>query len=58
MDFIIVSELQGLGQCWAFLPVVHVRRRVKSPTLSRYTSVMGFISLEQTSFLKVPFVEE
>jgi len=38
--------------------VSHVRVRVKSPTLSRYDWVVGFISLEQTSFLKVPFVEE
>jgi hypothetical protein len=26
----------------------HVRGRVKSPTLPRYTWVVGFISLEQT----------
>jgi hypothetical protein len=38
--------------------VPHVRGRVKSPTLPRYTWVVGFISLEQTSSLKVPFVEE
>jgi len=31
---------------------------VKSSTLPRYTWVVGFISLEQTSSLKVPFVEE
>jgi hypothetical protein len=35
-----------------------VRVLVKSPTLPRYTWVVGFISLEQTSSLKVPFVEE
>jgi hypothetical protein len=32
---------------WTIVP--HVRRRVKSPTLPRYTWVVGFISLEQTS---------
>jgi hypothetical protein len=31
---------------------------VKSPTLPRYTWVVGFVSLEQTSSLKMPFVEE
>jgi len=36
----------------------HMRVRVKSTTLSRYAWVVGFISLEQTSFFKVPFVEE
>jgi hypothetical protein len=36
----------------------HVRGRVKSPTLPRYTWIVGFISLEQTSFLKVPFVKK
>jgi hypothetical protein len=67
MNFIMVLELQGLGQCWVFPPVVHVfgqqivphvRGRVKSFTLPRYAWVVGFISLEQTSSLKVPFVEE
>jgi hypothetical protein len=28
---------------------------VKSPTLSRFAWVVGFISLEQTSSLEVPF---
>jgi hypothetical protein len=31
---------------------------VKSPTLPRYAWVVGFISLEQISSIKVPFVEE
>jgi hypothetical protein len=70
MDFIMVSKLQGLGPCWAFPPVLpsgcarvwtivpHVRRRVNSPTLPRYAWVVRFISLEQTSSLKVHFVKE
>jgi len=36
----------------------HVRGRVKSPTLPRYAWVVGFISLEQTSSLEVPFGNE
>jgi hypothetical protein len=32
-------------------------KRTKSPTLPRYTWVVGFISLKQTSSLKVPFVK-
>jgi hypothetical protein len=35
-----------------------VRGRVKSPTLPRYVWVVGFISLEQTSSLEVPFGNE
>jgi hypothetical protein len=38
--------------------VPHMKGHVKSHTLPRYTWVMCFISLEETSSLKVPFVEE
>jgi hypothetical protein len=38
--------------------VSHVRGYVKSLTLLRYVCVVGFISLEQISSLKVSFVEE
>jgi hypothetical protein len=38
--------------------VLHMRERVKSSTLPMYAWVVSFISLEQTSSLKVPFVEE
>jgi hypothetical protein len=63
----MISEPQALGQCWAFPHDVehvfgqkmpHVRGRVKSPTLPRYAWVVGFISLEQTSSLEVPFGNE
>jgi hypothetical protein len=35
-----------------------IKKVLKSLTLSRYAWVVGFISLEQTSSLKVPFVEK
>jgi hypothetical protein len=38
---------------WTIVP--HMRRCVKSLTLPRYTWVVGFISLEQTSSLKSTF---
>jgi len=41
---------------WTIVP--HVRGRVKSPTLPRYTWVVGFINFEQTSSLSVPLVEK
>jgi hypothetical protein len=46
----------GCARVWTIVP--HVRRRVNSPTLPRYAWVVRFISLEQTSSLKVHFVKE
>jgi hypothetical protein len=63
----MVSKPQALGQCWVFpsnvehvfgQKILHVRGRVKSPTLPRYAWVVGFISPEQTSFFEVPFGNE
>jgi hypothetical protein len=41
---------------WTIVP--HVRGSAKSPTLPMYIWIVGFISLEQTYFLKVLFVKE
>jgi hypothetical protein len=38
--------------------MLHMSGRVKSPTLPRYAWIVGFISLEQTFSLEVPFENE
>jgi len=50
-------SLPMLNTCLA-KKMPHMRGRVKSPTLSRFAWVVGFISLEQTSSLEVPFGNE